>query len=106
MNLSYVYEFRTDYCFTSSIKNRAALLILEVMHDKIEVHLRKYMKGINNTTSSNKYILDFIYRQTQQCTNPLTHISMCITECIGDTILLHVSVHRTIFRQYINYLIL
>jgi hypothetical protein len=45
------------------------------------------------------FILDFIYRQTQQCTNPLTHISMCIAECIGDTILLHVSVHRTIFRQ-------
>jgi hypothetical protein len=46
-------------------------------------------------------ILDFIYRQTQQCTNPPTHISTCITECIGDSILLHVSVHRTIFSQCI-----
>jgi hypothetical protein len=36
------------------------------------------------------YILSFNFRQTQQYTNQLTHISLCIIEFIGHTMLLHI----------------
>jgi hypothetical protein len=35
-----------------------------------------------------------------------THISTCITECIGHTMSLHVSAHRAIIRRYITNLTL
>jgi hypothetical protein len=41
-------------------------------------------------------------RQTQQYTNNLAHISLCITEFIGRTMSLHVSAHGAIIRRYID----
>jgi hypothetical protein len=52
------------------------------------------------------YILSFNFRQTQQYTNRLTHISLCIIEFIGHTMSLHVSAHGVNFRRYINKLTL
>jgi hypothetical protein len=50
------------------------------------------------------YILSFIFpsNTTQQYTNQPTHISLCIIEFIGRTMLLRVSAHGAIFRLY-NY---
>jgi hypothetical protein len=50
--------------------------------------------------------LSFIFRQTQQFANQLTHISLCITEFIGRTMSLHVSAHGANLRQNINKFIL
>jgi hypothetical protein len=40
--------------------------------------------------------------QTQQYTNQLAHISLCITQFIGRTMSLDVSAHGVIIRRYIN----
>jgi hypothetical protein len=40
--------------------------------------------------------------QTQQYTNQLAHISLCIFEFIGRTMSLHVSTHGAIVRRYID----
>jgi uncharacterized membrane protein len=46
--------------------------------------------------------MSFFACRTQQYTNQLAHVSLCITEFIVHTISLHVSAHRTIIRRYIN----
>jgi hypothetical protein len=43
-----------------------------------------------------------LYCRTQQYTNQLAHISLCITEFIGRTMSPHVSAHGAIIRRYIN----
>jgi hypothetical protein len=49
----------------------------------------------------------FTVKHNNKYFNSLTHISVCITECIGYTIFCYMfSVHRTIFRQYIKHLTL
>jgi hypothetical protein len=40
--------------------------------------------------------------QTQQYTKQLAHISLCMTEFIGRTVLQHVSAYGAIIRRYIN----
>jgi hypothetical protein len=55
---------------------------------------------------TNLYIWALFSCRTQQYTNQLTHISLCIIEFIGRTMLLHVSAHGPIFRRYINNLTL
>jgi hypothetical protein len=46
--------------------------------------------------------MSFLACRTQQYTNQLAHISLCITEFIGHTVELHISAHGAIIRRYVN----
>jgi hypothetical protein len=76
--------------------------------DHHQVNTGTYMCILNYKLLPNiwDHILSFNIRQTQEYTNQLTHISLCIIEFIGRTMSLHASAHGTIFRRYINNLTL
>jgi hypothetical protein len=46
--------------------------------------------------------MSFVFPVSQQYTEQLAHISLCITEFIGRTMSQHVSAHGVIIRRYIN----